>query len=64
MRVLNVKLAKGVILHTGLGTQYTSEKCQEVISKKRIIHAFRCNGNPCDNVCIEFSNSILKEGRS
>ena len=30
---LNVKSTKGIILHTDLGTQYTSQKFQELISK-------------------------------
>lgn len=58
---LNVKSTKGIILHTDLGTQYTSQKFQELISKKGIIHSFSRKGNPYDNACIESFHSILKK---
>jgi putative transposase len=36
---LNVKSTKGIILHSDLGTQYTSQKFQELVSKKEMIHS-------------------------
>jgi len=44
-----------------LGTQYTSQKFQELIFKKGIIHSFSRKGNPYDNACIESFHSILKK---
>ncbi len=58
---LNVKNAKGIILHSDLGTQYTSQKFQELISKKRMIHSFSRKGNTYDNACIESFHSVLKK---
>ena len=58
---LNVKSTKGIILHSDLGTQYTSQKFQELISKKEMIHSFSRKGNPYDNACIESFHSILKK---
>lgn len=42
---LNVKRSKGIILHSDLRTQYTSQKFQELISKKEMIHSFNRKGN-------------------
>jgi putative transposase len=58
---LNVKSTKGIILHSDLGTQYTSQTFQELISKKEMIHSFSRKGNPYDNACIESFHSILKK---
>ncbi|WZL71402.1 DDE-type integrase/transposase/recombinase [Defluviitalea saccharophila] len=43
---LNVKATKGIILHSDLGTQYTSQKFQELVSKKEMIHSINRKGNP------------------
>ncbi len=58
---LNVKSTKGIILHSDLGTQYTSQQFQELLLKKGIIHSFSRKGNPYDNACIESFHSILKK---
>lgn len=58
---LNVKDTKGILLHSDLGTQYTSQLFQEVITKKEMIHSFSRKGNPYDNACIESFHSILKK---
>ena len=58
---LNVKNTKGIILHSDLGTQYTSQKFKEAISKFGMIHSFSRKGNPYDNACIESFHSILKK---
>jgi len=58
---LNAKNTKGIILHSDLGTQYTSQKFQELILKKGIIHSFSRKGNPYDNAWIESFHSILKK---
>ena len=48
-------------MHSDLGTQYTSNKFQDYISTKRIIHSFSRKGNPYANACIESFHSILKK---
>ena len=58
---ISVKNTEGIILHSDLGTQYTSQKFHDVISKKGIIHSFSRKGNPYDNDCIESFHSILKK---
>ena len=58
---LNVKDTKGIILHSDLGTQYTSRVFEDYLSSKEIIHSFSRKGNPYDNACIESFHSILKK---
>ncbi|MDE4541329.1 IS3 family transposase [Thermoanaerobacterium sp. R66] len=58
---LNVKDAKGIILHSDLGTQYTSLKFEDYLSSKGIVHSFSRKGNPYDNACIESFHSVLKK---
>lgn len=58
---LNVKNTKGIILHSDLGTQYTSHIFEDYLSSKGIIHSFSRKGNPYDNACIESFHSILKK---
>lgn len=53
---LNVKSTKGIILHSDLGTQYTSQTFQELISKKEMIHSFSRKGNPYDNTGLTLNN--------
>lgn len=58
---LNVKDTKGIILHSDLGSQYTSQLFENFISEKGIIHSFRRKGNPYDNACIVSFHSVLKK---
>lgn len=58
---LNVKSTKGIILHSDLGSQYTSQLFENYIDEKEIIHSFSRKGNPYDNACIESFHSILKK---
>lgn len=58
---LNIKDTKGIILHSDLGTQYTSRLFEDYLSSKEIIHSFSRKGNPYDNACIESFHSILKK---
>jgi len=50
---LNVKDTKGIILHSDLGSQYTSRAFEDCLSSKGIRHSFSRKGNPYDNACIE-----------
>lgn len=58
---LNVKVTEGILLHSDLGTQYTSKIFEDYLSLKGIIHSFSRKGNPYDNACIESFHSILKK---
>jgi len=58
---LNVKITEGIILHSDLGSQYTSHEFENYLCSKGIIHSFSKKGNPYDNACIESFHSILKK---
>ena len=58
---LNVKDIEGILLHSDLGTQYTSHVFEECLKEKGIIHSFSRKGTPYDNACIESFHSILKK---
>jgi len=58
---MNVIDTKGIVLHSDLGTQYTSRLFEDYLSSKEIIHSFSRKGNPYDNACIESFHSILKK---
>lgn len=58
---LNVKNTEGILLHSDLGAQYTSQLFEDYLSKKGIIHSFSRKGNPYDNACIESFHSVLKK---
>lgn len=58
---LNVKDTKGIILHSDLGSQYTSREFEEYLSQKGMVQSFSRKGNPYDNACIESFHSVLKK---
>jgi transposase InsO family protein len=58
---LNVKTTEGIILHSDLGSQYTSQEFEYFLCSKGIIQSFSRKGNPYDNACIESFHSILKK---
>lgn len=55
------KPSKGLIFHSDLGTQYTSDEFAKVIKKFNMTHSFSYKGNPYDNACIESFHAILKK---
>lgn len=55
------KPAKGLLLHTDLGSQYTSSAFTEYIQSHGIIQSFSQKGCPYDNACIESFHAILKK---
>ncbi len=55
------KPSNPVILHSDLGTQYTSSKFKEYIERNDIIHSFSRKGNPYDNAWIESFHASLKK---
>lgn len=52
---------KEVILHTDLGSQYTSKKVEALTQKLNMIQSFSKKGCPYDNACIESFHAILKK---
>ncbi|MBG9983255.1 IS3 family transposase [Aerococcaceae bacterium DSM 111020] len=51
----------GVIFHSDLGSQYTSDDFAEVIKKYKMTHSFSRKGSPYDNACIESFHATLKK---
>ena len=58
---LNVRDTKGIILHSDLGSQYTSRAFEDCLARKEILHSFSRKGNPYDNACMESFHSVLKK---
>jgi len=58
---LNVRNTKGIILHSDLGSQYTSQLFESYMEEKQMLHSFSRKGNPYDNACIESFHSVLKK---
>ncbi|MFP3152823.1 IS3 family transposase [Lachnospiraceae bacterium ZAX-1] len=58
---LNVKETKGIILHSDLGSQYTSQTFERYLSERGMVHSFSRKGSPYDNACIESFHSVLKK---
>ena len=52
---------ENLILHSDLGSQYTSYEFEEYVKKLKITHSFSGKGNPYDNACIESFHSVLKK---
>lgn len=59
--VLNVKNTEGIILHSDLGSQYTSQLFEEYMTEHKFKHSFSRKGNPYDNACIESFHSVMKK---
>jgi transposase InsO family protein len=55
------KPQKGLILHTDLGSQYTSSEFTQHVQKHGIKQSFSQKGCPYDNACIESFHAILKK---
>ena len=58
---MNVDNTKGIILHSDLGSQYTSQLFEKYMNENEMIHSFSRKGNPYDNACIESFHSVLKK---
>src|SRR5690625_1940959 len=54
----------GLIFHSDLGTQYTSDDFEETIKTFNMTHSFSYKGSPYDNACIDSFYAILKKRRS
>jgi putative transposase len=53
--------SEGLILHSDLGSQYTSEEFQNDCKTKKIAQSFSKKGCLYDNACIESFHAILKK---
>jgi len=51
----------GLIFHSDLGTQYTSDEFKQVIRTFNMTHSFSYKGSPYDNACIESFHATLKK---
>ena len=58
---LNVKDTQRIILHSDLGSQYTSQVFENYLSNHGMLHSFSCKGHPHNNACIESFHSVLKK---
>ena len=58
---LNIPDTRGIILHSDLESQYTSEEFEGCLKKLGIRLSFSRKGNPYDNACIESFHSVLKK---
>lgn len=55
------KPGEGLIFHSDLGTQYTSDEFAKAIKKFKMTHSFSYKGSPYDNACMESFHAILKK---
>ena len=55
------KPEKGLLLHTDLGSQYTSSEFTQHVHEYEMKHSFSQKGCPYDNACIESFHAILKK---
>jgi putative transposase len=52
---------EGLIIHTDLGSQYTSKEFEKAVKEAKMIHSFSRKGCPYDNACIESFHATLKK---
>src|SRR5699024_8823663 len=52
---------EGLIFHSDLGSQYTSDEFANLVKTFKITHSFSYKGSPYDNACIESFHAILKK---
>jgi putative transposase len=55
------KPGEGLIFHSDLGTQYTSDEFAKTIQEFKMTHSFSYKGSPYDNACMESFHAILKK---
>lgn len=51
----------GVVFHSDLGSQYTSDDFAKKIQTYKMTHSFNRKGSPYDNACIESFHAIPKK---
>lgn len=57
----NRTFEENAIFHTDLGSQYTSNKFEEILKENKLIHSYSKKGYPYDNASMESFNAILKK---
>ena len=60
---LNVKHTDGIIIHSDLGCQFTSNLFESALAELKIRHSYSKKDCPYDNSCIESFHSVLKRRR-
>lgn len=53
--------SKSLVLHSDLGSQYTSKEFSKYVLGLKIMHSFSTKGCPYDNACIESFHASLKK---
>ena len=59
--VCNVGIEEGMIFHSDLGSQYTSNDYEELLKTLKVKHSYIKKGYPYDNASMESFNAILKK---
>ena len=55
------KETKDILIHSDLGSQYTSAAFEKFLTDRGMVHSFSRKGNPYDNACMESFHSVLKK---
>lgn len=55
------KVENGMIFHSDLGSQYTSNEYENLLLNKNVKHSYSQKGYPYDNASMESFNAILKK---
>ena len=55
------RVTKGMIFHSDLGSQYTSNEYEKILLENNVKHSYSKKGYPYDNASIESFNAILKK---
>ena len=55
------KTMKGMIFHSDLGSQYTSNEFEKLLLENNVKHSYSKKGYPYDNASMESFNAILKK---
>ena len=55
------KIENGMIFHSDLGSQYTSNEYENLLLEKNVKHSYGKKGYPYDNASMESFNAILKK---
>ena len=55
------KVENGMIFHSDLGSQYTSNEYENLLLEKNVKHSYSKKGYPYDNASMESFNAILKK---
>ena len=58
---LTRRVTQGMIFHSDLGSQYTSNKFEKILVENNVKHSYSKKGYPYDNASMESFNAILKK---